>query len=462
MPGGSWDAWHLLLTLQRWIVKLLCVGRSILCGLLGSGTLKHEAGEGEDGDVFIHDNEGFPCGCRLICKPSALANCLLKVLRRFSDPDVACWLWRKWAHVQTIYHLLLPGDRRLESARDHLQLPDGGIVALDWVVGPWTTLKHRRATNSVTSPPVLLVIPNAFGKITRNVQDFCLQALEQGFYPVIFNRRGQNGCPLTTLKLQQFGDPADLTEAVAYIRYRHPSSALFAMSEGLGSGLLLSYLGECGSSSYLTAAACISPVLRCQEWFEAGLPWLYRWALVIQQKMSLSRYATALHEDVDMTNLLRCKSLRELEELLFCKTKNNPISWDTYWERNEPLRDVDEVAVPVLCICSADDPIRGSPESTLPTELFKSNPYLFLLLTEHGGHCGFLKDAPPAWSHEVTLEYFRSVAEFFRAEERMRGFSWRRSSFALYRHRKGTLQKRDSAASLDIQDMFSWKRSYTR
>ncbi|XP_078496527.1 protein ABHD15-like, partial [Lissotriton helveticus] len=231
----------------------------------------------------------FPCGCRLICKPSALTNCLLKVLRRFSDPDVACWLWRKWAHVQTLYHQLLPGDRRLESARDHLQLPDGGIVALDWVVGPWTSLKHRRATNSVTSPPVLLVIPNAFGKITRNVQDFCLQALEQGFYPVIFNRRGQNGCPLTTLKLQQFGDPADLAEAVAYIRYRHPSSALFAMSEGLESGLLLSYLGECGSSSYLTAAVCISPVLRCQEWFEAGLPWLYRWALVIQQKMSLSR-----------------------------------------------------------------------------------------------------------------------------------------------------------------------------
>jgi hypothetical protein len=108
---------------------------------------------------------------------------------------------------------------------------------------------------------------------------------------VVFNRRSHNGTPLTTLKLQQFGDPADLREAVRYIRYRQPAGRLYAAGESTGAGLLLSYLGECGSSSYVTAAVCLSPVFRCQSWFESGLPRAVQWALVLYQKMSLSRWA---------------------------------------------------------------------------------------------------------------------------------------------------------------------------
>lgn len=115
-------------------------------------------------------------------------------------------------------------------------------------------------------------------------------ALTHGYLPVVFNRRGQNGTPLSTVKLQQFGDPADLREAVRYIRYRQPAGRLYAVSESTGSGLLLSYLGECGSSSYVTAAACLSPIFRCQSWFESSPAWPFHWALLLYQKMWLSRW----------------------------------------------------------------------------------------------------------------------------------------------------------------------------
>lgn len=117
----------------------------------------------------------------------------------------------------------------------------------------------------------------------------CETALFHGYLPVIFNRRSHNGTPLTTVRLQPFGDPADLREAVRYIRSQQPSGRLYAASESTGSGLLLSYLGECGSSSYVTAAVCLSPVFRCQSWFEGGLPWPLQWALVVYQKVCLSR-----------------------------------------------------------------------------------------------------------------------------------------------------------------------------
>ncbi|XP_074870081.1 protein ABHD15 [Carettochelys insculpta] len=391
--------------------------------------------------------------CRLICKPSALAHCLRHSLEHFAARPGRCWWW-SWPHLQTALQLLCPPSRRPELARELLQLADGGLVALDWVVGPWGTGKRSGGSAAVSTPPVLLVLPNAAGKVTRGILHLCLLALEQGYQPVIFNRRGHNSSPLASLKLQAFGDPGDLKEVVTYLRVRHPGAALCAVSEGSGSGLLLSYLGECGSSSYLVAAACISPVFRCREWLEAGGPWLYEWSLLLHQKRSLSRYATVLAEVVETAKLFGSRSLREFEETLFCETKRHPVSWDAYWERNEPLRDVDEAAVPVLCICSTDDPVRGPPASTLPMELFHSSPFFFLLLTPCGGHCGFLTDGPRSWSHEAMLEYFWAVAEFFRAEERVKGPPW---------CRRGALQKREAAsATYPLQEIFSWQRSYTR
>lgn len=166
-----------------------------------------------------------------------------------------------------------------------------------------------------------------------------------------------------------------------------------------------------------------------------------------------------------MDRALSTSSLRDFEEVLFCssastqrrdfvppmRSESHPTQglapsvawalgeraypakdWDSYWERNEPLRDADEVAVPVLCICSHDDPLLP-PASTLPLPLFQSNPYFLLALTDRGGHCGFTlegrKEAEGSragaaevenenWSHIAVLEYFRVVADFLRWEAR--------------------------------------------
>ncbi|KAK6473295.1 protein ABHD15-like [Huso huso] len=408
---------------------------------------------------------------QLICKPSTLAHYLLQHCGSLGRPCTPDWPWLD-PHLQTLCSLVWPlAGSEIDFARDHLQLRDGGIVALDWAVG--VTIRNWKATgpSSSSSPPVLIIIPNSWGRLTPHVLGLCRLALEQGFYPVVFHRRGQGGCPLVTPSVQQFGDPSDLMEAVSYIRFSHPSAALLAVSEGSGSGLLLSYLGECGSSSYLTCAACISPVFRGQQWFESPLPWLYRWALLLYQKLNLCRYSTALSEVMDTHRLFSCTSLQQFEELQFCTGgtgKQSSLNWESYWERNEPLRDADEVAVPVLCLCSWDDPIRGDPRTTLPLELFETSPFFLLALTHWGGHCGFQKESGHGdsgthfWSQAVLMEYFRVVAEFFRAEERRsqgRGPPpRRRTSTLLPRRRRGTLQ-RDPPATDDI---FSWHRSYTR
>lgn len=112
----------------------------------------------------------------LICKPSALANYLLKHCRTFSNysPCVG-WTWRASAFLQSVYEACWPYDSTVQFVRDNLQLSDDGLVALDWAVPSY---QKRRRTSSHSTIPVLLIIPNSFGKITRNV----LKVIITGFF----------------------------------------------------------------------------------------------------------------------------------------------------------------------------------------------------------------------------------------------------------------------------------------
>ncbi|XP_072518484.1 protein ABHD15 [Salminus brasiliensis] len=457
---------------------------------------------------------------KLVCKSTALANYITQHCEALTHPPQASWP-RTDPHLQILFNLIWPtdDDGGIYFTRDNLLLQDGGIVGLDWAVGlkdlkAQTKKEHPPGGKALgchtINPPIIILIPNALGKITHHLLSLCRLALQQGFYPVVFHRRGHAGCPLATPRYQQFGDPSDLVQAVAYLQNRHPSSVLLAISEGSGSGLLLSYLGECGSSSYLVAAACISPVFHGQVWFETALPRLYHEAALLYNKLQLSRYATALGSVMDVEKILHCRSLQDMEKLMFCAVSlqdnsemdimdhaGEPRSassmkpdWVDYWECNEPLRDADEVAVPVLCVCSSDDPLVLS-SSTLPVSLFQNNPYFLLALTSLGSHCGFMQKkarGTSCWSHEAVLEYFRVVGDFFKVEEKERLMEGsvgkcavqelkQRTSTALPRRRKAVMVRRGRPvwgpqrqllAHLgrvpfeDEQNTFTWNRSYTR
>lgn len=103
----------------------------------------------------------------LICKPSALAKYLQKHCRTFSNySPCAGWTWRANAVLQTVHEACWPCESSVQFVRDNLQLSDDGLVSLDWAVPSY---HRRRRTSSHSTSPVLLVVPNSFGKITRNV-----------------------------------------------------------------------------------------------------------------------------------------------------------------------------------------------------------------------------------------------------------------------------------------------------
>ena len=316
--------------------------------------------------------------------------------------------WARSSVMQTVLPFLLP-PAKLSYSRQYLLMCDNGVIALDWVHSAFV-VGNLLGDNST----IMLVLD---GFAFTPVSHLCEVALQHGYRPVVFNRRGHRGSFLTTPKLQGFGDASDLREAIKYIKAIHPKARIVAAGFCFGADLLMSYLGEFGSSAHLSAAVCISPCYDARELFDVlskttlGL-WgsLWRRFFLFIAKQHLFRHWSALTSVLDPLSAADATTLNEFESLFSAKL-NGFNSLADYWEDNNPLRGVDDIAVPVLCIHSKDDQLV--PPSRIPYELFTIYPNLMLLQYDKGGYGGFIAGADMEfWTNRICLEYFSAVLNF--------------------------------------------------
>lgn len=209
VKAAGWRLWVIIC----WILELPPSGNT-------SAWTKEAASPGTD---FLTGSGRGSEGLRVICKPTALAKYLQRHCYPLFHLRLASWP-RGDLHLQTLSNMLYETRAgRLQFTRDHLLLRDGGVVALDWAVGTQlveASGRRRKECQSTgkalgcftAAPPVLLVIPQYWGGMTPHLKVLCHQAVQQGFYVVVFHARGTAGCPLTTTRLTEFGDPADLEQ----------------------------------------------------------------------------------------------------------------------------------------------------------------------------------------------------------------------------------------------------------
>lgn len=340
-----------------------------------------------------------------------------------------------WARHPTIQSLLaatvLRRSTEVPFFRTHLQLRDRGLVALDWA----GSTPSAQPANPDEVLLIVLVLPD-LGRDPCSVGDTCRAILARGMRAVVLTQRGHAGCPLTTPRLQAYGDPGDLRQVVRFLRAHYGRCRVAVLGIGTGADLLLAYLGDTGSSSGLLAAVAISPLYEPEKLLEQS-PWpigvLRRRALqrivaehggVLCRTGYSSNSTSGAATAVDVEGALSSTSWQDLEQkVLWPACGANSAS--QYWERNAPLRDADDIATPLLCVSSADDP--AVPEWALPMDIFQIDPQLLLLLTEHGGHGGFVAGlgsssptAPRSWADGVALDFIAATLDFTSRDGRLR------------------------------------------
>ena len=157
---------------------------------------------------------------------------------------------------------------------------------------------------------------------------------------------------------------------------------------------------------------CISPGYDAEVLLSQSLAQPYDFLYLLQHKRHLAKHAKPLEGPVSITDCMKSKTLAQLEQNLYGNLygyKNAA----SYWEKNNPMRDVDDIATPVLCINSLDDPICT--KENIPHELFEFYPNFMLVTTQSGGHCGFLEgklNKLQSWADKTAIDYLTAVVEF--------------------------------------------------
>jgi predicted alpha/beta-fold hydrolase len=238
---------------------------------------------------------------------------------------------------------------------------------------------------------------------------------DTGWRIVVCTRRGHGDLGLSVPVFNTMGCTHDLREQLARIRATVPESPLYAIGMSAGSALLVRYLGEEGPRSQIQAGVAYCPG------FDIGVAW-HRVAPLYSRLMvrRLKRHFLQRHERVlrHLGSYETCLSTSDLasfhenlHELAGCR------STAEYLARSNPMLVFQNVAVPLLLINAADDPVCVEANARDHVEIIGRVPHALMVRTARGSHCGFFEGwFSRSWANRLMAGYLLAADAVGRSE----------------------------------------------
>ncbi len=220
------------------------------------------------------------------------------------------------------------------------------------------------------------------------------KALRAGFNAVLLNQRNCGGTEHLGPGLYHSGLIEDAEFVIRELARTDGLDRVVAAGYSLGGNLALRLAGLRSPEALpaLKAVCAVSPVLEleaCVRALERRSNVIYQWNFVRNLKARMRRKAAAHPGRYDVARLGRIRSVRAFDAA-YTAPFFGFASPEDYYYKAAALRVIDRIRIPALIITAADDPF-------VPVDSFRdpniaNNPHVTLVVTEHGGHCGFLGD----------------------------------------------------------------------
>jgi uncharacterized protein len=227
-------------------------------------------------------------------------------------------------------------------------------------------------------------------------------AVAAGFAAHRFNMRTCGGTERLCKTLYHAGLTSDLLAVLRALRDEGRAPAFLA-GFSLGGNVVLKLAGELGASAtdLIAGVAAVSTPLdldACSRRIAQPSNRVYEMRFV--RRMRARLYATGRYSPADFAGL---RSVRAIDDRITAPSFGFG-SASNYYRTQSALRFLGAIRVPVLLIQAKDDIF-------VPFEIFeddavRSNPRIELLVTEYGGHLGFLGRSPRRfWSDTAIMEW---------------------------------------------------------
>jgi predicted alpha/beta-fold hydrolase len=305
----------------------------------------------------------------------------------------------------TVYCWAAPRRLRLPRPDDRLFQVTADTQALAHCY--WQPQRREHAT--------LIALHGLEGSSTAHyMRGIADKALRAGFNAVLLNQRNCGGTEHLGPGLYHSG----LTDDAAFVvreLAREGLDRVVVAGYSLGGNLALKLAGESTPAELpsLRAVCAVSPVLEleaCVRALERRSNLVYQWNFVRNLKARMRRKDRCWSGRFALDRLDRIRTVREFDAA-YTAPYFGFASAEDYYHRAAAMRVIDRVRIPALVITAADDPF-------VPVDAFRNpalagNPHVTLIVTEHGGHCGFL--APPGGPDDDGYWAERQIVEFARA-----------------------------------------------
>jgi predicted alpha/beta-fold hydrolase len=295
-------------------------------------------------------------------------------------------------HVMTVYawgrprhfpRLPAPSERFFDTA------PDARVLAHCH----WQPDRRRH--------PAILALHGLDGSSTAHyMRGLADKAYAAGFSVVLLNQRNCGGTEQLSAGLYHSGLTADPDHVVRELAAKDGIERIVVAGYSLGGNLALKLAGDYGDTPppELLGVCAVSPVIEleaCVRSLERRQNMFYQWNFVRGLKARMRRKAQFFPGRFAIERLNGIHTVREFDEA-FTAPHFGFHGASDYYHRASAMRVIDRVRVPSLVITAEDDPF-------VPSEPFRDrkvagNPRLRVIITRHGGHCGFI--AGPSDEHD--------------------------------------------------------------
>lgn len=305
-------------------------------------------------------------------------------------------------HAQTLAARLIRARFQSPYSRERVPTPDGDFIDLD-VAG--STDPHRC---------VCLILHGLEGSSRSGYVLSARRALRRnGIATVAMNFRSCSGDPNERPQSYHAGKTDDIQLALDWLTRRFPRACRGVLGFSLGGNALLKYLGEAGDAGFdrVDAAVTISvpfDLASSARTLEDGMGRVYARHFLRSMRRKVREKAERFPDTFDMTAVERARTLREFDEAVTAPIHGFTSAGD-YYRACSSQRYLSGIRVPTTVIQSRDDPLV--PEDTIPWSALDRNGTIRALITDTGGHVGFLArgagPAPFLWAEAEAARLLR-------------------------------------------------------
>ena len=275
----------------------------------------------------------------------------------------------------------------------------------------WQPERHGR--------PTILALHGLEGSSTAHyMQGIADKALRAGFNVVLLNQRNCGGTEHLGPGLYHSGLIDDAAVVIRELARTEGIDRVVAAGYSLGGNLALRLAGTHSPRDLpqLRAVCAVSPVIEleaCVQALERRPNFIYQWNFVRNLKARMRRKHACFPGGFDLSRLGSIRTVRQFDAA-YTAPHFGFASAEDYYHRAAALRVVGRIEVPALIITAKDDPFV--PHESFRDPTLTGNPNITLVVTEHGGHCGFLADAQGTeddgyWAERQIVAFAGRVAE---------------------------------------------------